>query len=114
MGIGATALGRANYAAPGLYSQAFFALSVGLERSAKLAIALDYAIDNDGEYPLARHYRTFGHKIDRLLAAVDQIARRANSNVRAAFTRTRRSTERSLRRSASSPATSLVTTTWNS
>ena len=38
IGIGATALGRANYAQEAYYAQAFFALSVGFERAAKLEI----------------------------------------------------------------------------
>jgi hypothetical protein len=45
---GVTLLGRANYAHAGLYGQAFFNLSIGFERAAKLIYIADYAIENLG------------------------------------------------------------------
>lgn len=72
---GATLLGRANYAQQAYYYQAFFALSVGLERSAKLALAVDKYLQ-DGHFPTESELRNFGHKLDALLAEMDSLARR--------------------------------------
>jgi hypothetical protein len=51
LALGTTLLGRANHAYPGLYSQAFFALSIGFERTGKLIFISDYAIGNGGTFP---------------------------------------------------------------
>jgi hypothetical protein len=75
--IGATALGRANYAQVAYYSQAFFALSVGFERSCKLALLLDYSIDN-GAFPSENQVRRYGHRLDRLLNEASTIATKHN------------------------------------
>ena len=45
---GVTVLGRANHAQTGLYTQAFFGLSIGLERMGKLIFLADHAIRSDG------------------------------------------------------------------
>ena len=49
--VGVTALGRANHAQTGLYSQAFFGLSIGMERTGKLIFIANYAIRNNGSLP---------------------------------------------------------------
>ena len=72
---GATLLGKANYAQQSYYYQAFFALSVGFERSAKLALAVDKYLQ-DGHFPTESELRDFGHKLDALLAEMDSLARR--------------------------------------
>jgi len=82
IGIGATTLGRANYGLLARYPQAFFALSVGFERSSKLAIALDYALDHGGLYPDSNQFRAYGHDIARLLRDVDDIASRRGLDLR--------------------------------
>jgi hypothetical protein len=66
LAIGATSLGKANHAQQGLYTQAFFGLSIGLERIAKLVIVADYAIENR-RFPDNRILRNIGHEIDVLL-----------------------------------------------
>ena len=79
LAIGVTALGRANYAQEAYYGQAFFALTVGLERSAKLAFVVDYALDNAGKFPPSEELtpkKGFGHDIKRLLDRLDDIAER--------------------------------------
>lgn len=48
---GLNALRKANYAATGLYSHAFFSLSIGLERLLKLIFILDYIVENHGKFP---------------------------------------------------------------
>lgn len=74
LAIGITALGKANCSRLGFYSQAFFALSVGFERSAKLAIVVDYSQQNYGDWPNQTAYRKYGHDIQKLLTAVESLA----------------------------------------
>jgi hypothetical protein len=76
MGIGITALGNANYAQTGYYAQAFFALTVGLERACKLAFLVDYAVDHGGAFPANRRLLDLGHRLDALLALTSQVASR--------------------------------------
>ncbi len=64
---GVTALGRANHAQTGYYTQAFFGLSVGLERLGKLIVLADYAIDNSGRFLSDAELRKIGHNIGALL-----------------------------------------------
>jgi hypothetical protein len=74
IGSGATALGRANYADQiGEYYTAFFGLSVGLERLAKLILVADHAISNGGAMPAEKAIRQFGHKLANLMDAADKI-----------------------------------------
>ncbi len=74
LGIGATAIGRAYYEGTEFYAQAFFALSVGFERAAKLVLTLDAAASNGGTFLDTAALRTYGHHIDRLLGEVARIA----------------------------------------
>lgn len=76
LAIGATALGKANYAQPAYYGQAFFALTVGLERATKLALVVDHALEHSGTFPQQRVLRDYGHKLDELLEQADEIAKR--------------------------------------
>lgn len=79
VGSGVTALGRANYADKiGEYYTAFFGLSVGMERLAKLILVTDYSIANSGRMPEEKVVRKFGHKLADLLKAVDEISQRQN------------------------------------
>lgn len=83
IGSGATALGRANYADQmGEYYTAFFGLSVGLERLAKLILVADYAITHDGSMPEEREVRKFGHKLLDLANAVDEVTNTRNLDLR--------------------------------
>jgi hypothetical protein len=50
---GLTALRQVNYAQKGLYNQAFFGLSIGLERLLKLIALIDFALLNHGTYPIS-------------------------------------------------------------
>jgi hypothetical protein len=74
IGIGVTALGKANYAFPAYYGQAFLALSVGFERSCKLAIIVDHALQNGGHFPEEKVVRKYKHNLKELLAQCDQIS----------------------------------------
>lgn len=82
IGSGATALGKANYADQmGEYYTAFFGLSVGLERLAKLILVADYTITNNGNMPEEKEVRKFGHKMLDLANAVDAISKKRNLNL---------------------------------
>lgn len=75
IGSGATALGRANYAdQKGEYYTAFFGLSVGLERLAKLVLVADHAITNAGKMPTEKLVRQYGHKLSDLMEAADKVS----------------------------------------
>jgi hypothetical protein len=74
LGAGATILGKANYAHHTHYGQAFFSLSTGIERGAKLALAVNHALNNRGDFPTPRTLREFGHNLSDLLVAVDALA----------------------------------------
>jgi len=83
IGSGATALGYANYAdKKGEYYRAFFELSVGLERFAKLILVIDYALSNQGQMPEEKHVRKFGHNIKDLLDAVQPVQASRGLSVR--------------------------------
>ncbi len=74
LATGATLLGKANYAHHAHYGQSFFALSIGLERAAKLALVVDYAASNGGTFPANDTVRKYGHDLAKLLERADQIA----------------------------------------
>lgn len=75
IGSGATALGRASYADGfGEYYTAFFGLSIGIERLAKLILIADYALEHGGALPGQGEVRKFGHKLTTLIEKADQIA----------------------------------------
>jgi hypothetical protein len=81
LGFGATVLSSANYAETARYYQGFFSLSVGLERGAKLALAVDYSLLH-GRFPEEGELRDFGHDLQALLESVDEIAARRESKHR--------------------------------
>jgi hypothetical protein len=95
---GITYLGKANHAQTGYYNQAFFALSIGIERIAKLAILADYAIENNGSFPSNDTLRKISHDIDKLLNYCDilsakyrhgkKFAERPNSEIHAGIIKT--------------------------
>lgn len=75
IGSGATALGRASYGSGfGEYYTAFFGLSVGIERLAKLIVVADYIMENAGSLPKQSIIRKHGHNLDSLIKKVDGIA----------------------------------------
>lgn len=75
IGIGATAVGRANHAENAYYSQAFFALSVGFERSSKLALSVARHLAGEG-FADRGTLRGYGHDLTALLEEADQLAER--------------------------------------
>lgn len=77
--IGVTVLGRANHAQPGLYSQAFFGLSIGLERLCKLVIIANHAINNQGHYPDNKVLKSVHHNLETGIAHCRKIADSVNA-----------------------------------
>jgi hypothetical protein len=64
LGSGVTQIRNANYAAKGVYLQAFTNLSTGLERIGKLCLMLNHFIDHDGKFPDFNYMKNeIGHKI---------------------------------------------------
>jgi hypothetical protein len=64
LGSGATQIRNANYAAKGIYFQAFTSLSTGLERIGKLCLMLDYYVETGGKFPDCNYLKKdIGHKI---------------------------------------------------
>jgi hypothetical protein len=79
IGAGVTALGRASYGSGfGEYYTAFFGLSIGIERLAKLILVADHALTNAGALPGQKVVKGFGHNLKSLTDKVDQIAARRN------------------------------------
>jgi hypothetical protein len=76
---GATQIRKANYSTPGVYAQAFAALSLGLERIGKLCLMLDHYIENNGDFPDFDYMKKkIGHKLDLLHQQATEIAERRN------------------------------------
>lgn len=76
MAIGVTALGKANYAQQAYYAQAFFALTIGIERACKLALVVNHALLHSGRFPTHGEVRKYGHNLKELLKEADQVATR--------------------------------------
>ncbi len=57
----------------GEYYTAFFGLSVGLERLAKLILVTDHALSNNGQMPHQKVVSRFGHKLLDLMNAAEGV-----------------------------------------
>lgn len=74
IGSGVTALGRASYGSGfGEYYTAFFALSIGIERLAKLILVADHALKHDGALPPKQIVKAYGHDIEKLMVKVEDV-----------------------------------------
>lgn len=74
LGAGATSLGRAGYGDKlGEYYIAFFGLTLGLERLAKLILVADHAISNGGTMPDEKVVKKYGHELVKLFNAAADI-----------------------------------------
>ena len=72
---GLTALRKATPSAPGIYYDAFFAISIGLERLAKLAWLIDECIRRNGAFPTDQDLKSVGHDIRKLIKKAQLIQR---------------------------------------
>ncbi|MCP3797960.1 hypothetical protein NLX83_01685 [Allokutzneria sp. A3M-2-11 16] len=69
---GLTALRKANFSQPELYNHAFFGLSIGLERLAKLVILIDDKISPPFQYPTNTEFKhKYGHDLQKLFGEVE-------------------------------------------
>ena len=76
---GLTALGKATPARAGIYYDAFFGLSIGLERLAKLAWIIDECIRRNGAFPTDKDLRSVGHDIQTLVKKAQLVKRRQST-----------------------------------
>jgi hypothetical protein len=77
IGSGITALGKASYGSGlGEYYTAFFGLSIGVERLAKLILVADYAIENGGNLPNQAIVKNYGHGLVTLVERVEDISKK--------------------------------------
>lgn len=75
IGSGVTLLDKANSSSVGIYSQAFFNLTIGLERTAKLVVLLDHYFKNSHKFfDDATLKQKYGHDLEKLLKAAKDIA----------------------------------------
>ena len=63
IGEGLECLRKANIYEKGMYYQAFFSLSIGIERLLKLIIIYEYRENHTGEFPDNNYIKNKGHKI---------------------------------------------------
>lgn len=76
IGAGVTSLGHANYADKlGEYYTAFFGLSVGFERLAKLVLVAEHVMEH-GEMPNEGVVRKYGHQLVKLMEKVGEVCAR--------------------------------------
>jgi hypothetical protein len=75
---GLTALGKATPSQPGIYYDAFFGISIGLERLAKLAWLIDECITRNGTFPTDEDLKAIGHNIGALLDKANTVRAKHN------------------------------------
>ena len=67
---GLDCLRKANIYNKGLYYQAFFSLSIGIERLLKVLIIYDYKVKNNGNYPENNYIKEKGHNLNEMFNVV--------------------------------------------
>jgi hypothetical protein len=75
---GLTALRKATPTRPGIYYVAFFGLSIGLERLAKLVWLIDECIARNGAFPTDKDLKAIRHDIRALLDKANAIQAKQN------------------------------------
>ncbi|MCB9312419.1 MAG: hypothetical protein H6568_06605 [Lewinellaceae bacterium] len=75
LGVGLTFLRKYNFAQLGFIYQAFFSLSVGIERLIKLMILYEYIYNNDN-YPPKNFLKSKGHDIEKLFEEAKILAKK--------------------------------------
>lgn len=66
LGNGLNALRKANIYNKGLYYQAFFSLSIGVERLLKIILITQYRCEHNEEFPVNIDMRKMGHNLNKL------------------------------------------------
>lgn len=75
---GITSIGQCDHSTKGVYLQAFFNLTIGFERLAKLIILADHAMDNSGAWMTEAQLKKFGHDLTAAVGKCEEIAHRRN------------------------------------
>jgi hypothetical protein len=78
---GLTALRSATPARPGIYYDAFFGLSIGLERLTKIAWLINECIQRNGTFPTDKDLRSVGHDIQALIRKTQLIQIRSGCSL---------------------------------
>ena len=73
LAFGSTMIGKADYTKNAYYDSAFFSLSMGMERTSKLVLIIDYLIKNDFNFPKKNIVKEYWHNLEGLLNAVNKI-----------------------------------------
>jgi len=71
IGQGLTILKKANFVNKWNYYQAFFLLTIGIERLLKIIIVSKYRADNQGKFPSNLFLKRLGHDIQKLIQIVE-------------------------------------------
>lgn len=66
LGNGLNALRKASIYNKGLYYQAFFSLSIGVERLLKIIIITQYRSEHNGDFPVDIDMKKIGHNLIKL------------------------------------------------
>lgn len=80
IGTGLTAIRKANLANKGVYAEAFFNLSIGLERMGKLIFILHHCYTHGGTFPTDKDLKNLGHDIKSLFAHAQTVRELYPSN----------------------------------
>jgi hypothetical protein len=78
LGVGLTFLRKYNFASLGYIYQAFFSLSIGIERLIKTILLYEYIHDNNGSYPPHSYLKSKGHDLGKLFDEVEKLAHKYN------------------------------------
>ncbi len=70
LSTGLHALRKADIEHIGLFYQAFFSLSIGLERMLKIIMIMRFRVENDGSFPENHELKKCGHNLEKLLKEI--------------------------------------------
>ncbi|HEY3375337.1 MAG TPA: hypothetical protein VGK02_09770 [Candidatus Aquicultor sp.] len=82
---GLTEIRKANLDDKGRFYTGFFQLAIGIERLAKLALILDYMVDNKLTSPGEKYVRHFGHDVEGLFFKLKETAEQKGSTTLSGF-----------------------------
>lgn len=72
IGQGLTILRKANFVNKWNYYQAFFLLTIGIERLLKIIVITKYRVDNNNNFPKDAYLKKLGHNIKNLICIVEK------------------------------------------
>lgn len=72
IGQGMTILKKANFVNKWNYYQAFFLLTIGIERLLKIIIVTKYRVDNNSSFPNNSYLKQLGHDIKKLMTIIEE------------------------------------------